>query len=215
MFMRNIIILDKDGTVLDTMNATLEGFVKTMRPYSTREQVIEIIKRTNGKSTDEQYASMLNRPQDDPLVLGLVGDLWEILKEIKPEPFEDALEVVPRLANDGYTLVMSTGYRQDIAEAQLKMVGLGKYFDLILGHNPPVIKGKPHMEAIRKHYELSVEEMKEVVIVGDGPGDMQMGQGYTPRLYGIDRLGNSQELVEAGAIEIFPDLREFYNHFSK
>ncbi len=33
--------------------------------------------------------------------------------------------------------------------------------------------------------------------------------------YGIDRLGNSEELVKAGAVKVFPDLREFYRYFSK
>lgn len=215
MFMADIIILDKDGTVLDSMDAILEGFVKTMRFYSTREEVIESVIRLAGSPVDEHFAIMLKRPRNDPLVLECVENLWKTLKKLKPRAFKDALEIIPRLANDGHTLVLSTGYRPDIAEAQLKMAGLGRYFDLILGHNPPITKGKPHMEAVMNTYKLSLEEMERVVIVGDGPGDMKMGQGFTKRLYGIDRLGNSEELSQAGAMKIFPDLREFYSYFSK
>ncbi len=126
---------------------------------------------------------MLNRPRNDPLVLERVEALWEILKKTKPKPFEDALEVIPKLANGAYTLVLSTGYRPDIAEAQLRMVGLGGYFDLVLGHSPPITKGKPHMDAVKRNYGLSLEEMEQVVVVGDGPDDMEMGQGYTTRLW--------------------------------
>ena len=211
----DIIILDKDGTVLDSMDATLEGFVETMQPYASKEYVIEIVKKLTGAPPDEQYAAMLKRPRNDPLVLERVEALWKILKKTKPKPFPDALEVIPKLAADGHTLVLSTGYRSDIAEAQLKMVELRRYFDLILGHDPPIIKGMHHMEAVMKKYGLSKEGVKRVVIVGDGPGDMIMGQGYTTRLYGIDRMGNSRELVKAGAVEVFPDLREFYRYFSK
>ena len=123
------------------------------------------------------------------------------------------MDVIPELANDGYTLVLSTGYRPDIAHAQLEMVGLRRHFDLILGHNPPITKGEPHMKEVMEKYGISLEEMSEVSIVGDGVGDIRMGQGYTQRLYGIDRIGNSKELIESGALKVFPNLIEFYQHF--
>lgn len=215
VFMADIIILDKDGTIMDTMGATLEGFIKTMKEHATKERVIEVITRNLGRPPDEQCADILGLPKNHPLVIASVEKLWGFLERVEPKVYGDAAYVIPKLAKDGYILVISTGYRSDIAHAQLQIVGLEKYFALVLGHNPPIVKGKPHMKEIEKIYNLSSDEMGRISIVGDGTGDMKMGNGYTRRLYGIDRIGNAKELIEAGAVKVFPNLREFYSYFSK
>ena len=233
-------ILDKDGTLLDSSPATLQAHIQTLSVVASDEETTRLINNTLGYSADRQYAIIrtakerklpvediigheteyaedIARLRNDAETLQLLDNFWEIVKKIPALPFSDTEEALRLLKNARFSLGIFTGYRSDIAEAQLEKSRLIKYFDkdLIFGHNPPIVKGDPHIQELIRRRELTNAQLRQVYMIGDGVGEMETAKKYGMIAYGIDRTGTEEQLRSAGAIKVFPNLIECAHYIIK
>lgn len=228
-----MVIFDKDGTLLDSNYDTIEAHSRVLSPIASREETTKLIGGTLGYTTDRQYALIrlakergleiddvisneimytaeIESLRNDRTTLQLLDDFWEYVRYIPAPPFPETTEALQLLKNAQFFLGISTGYRSDIVVAQLEAAKLLKYFcrDLIFGHDPPIVKGDPHITELKRRRELTDEQLKQVYMIGDGVGEMGTAKKYGMIGYGIDRTCNESQLRNAGAIMVFPNLIE-------
>ncbi|TAL48475.1 HAD family hydrolase [archaeon] len=220
-----VMMVDKDGTIFYN-KGTIDGFEKAFQGFAKPEDVRYFINHTGGYharkqiemiflsqdknltldeiiENEKQYQYQIVALEHDPRVQNVEGNLWEFLANEPVIVYEDARLAIPRFA-DRYTLVLSTGYRESIAQRQLQKAGFAKHFDMVLG-DP---KDATHVEKVLQKYG------RVDAYVGDGRGDMIIARTVSMKRFGIDRKGNAQELRDAGADEVFNDLIELECYLS-
>ena len=121
--------------------------------------------------------------------------------------YPDADAVVRELAARGSTLVLSTGSSPERAQRVLEQEGWDA-FEVVLGSDPECTKGPDH------YHRISAEAadggwVRDAVTIGDSPADMRLGAEHgVPVRIGIDRDGNPQSLLAAGATHVVRTLAD-------
>ncbi len=208
-----IIVFDKDGVILDQMPDILEAHADVLEPLGIpRSEIKKFIFETRGNSAVWQIKAILSKYKKTQNTSELEARYWKILMKKIPKAFPDALECIPKFYRNGYTLVLSTGARPDVAEEELKKISLRKYFDLILGSiEGKITKGDNHIKIVKEKYKLTDKDLKEVIMVGDGSFEIKLAKRHGMKAYGIDRGGSRSELKEAGSNKVFSNLHELCN----
>jgi phosphoglycolate phosphatase-like HAD superfamily hydrolase len=120
-------------------------------------------------------------------------------------------ESLQRLADAGFVLGLVTAGHRDVVSVQLERFGIEHLLPVrVYGSDP--IAAKPHPEPLlRVLAELDrAEHVATARYVGDVPDDMRMAMAVGAIGIGIEsNVWLRQDLVDAGAAEIYPGVAEF------
>lgn len=195
------VLVDLDGTVLDTTRLILDSF-----HYAFREGLGETVSDAEllehfGKTLDDQFAEM--RPGLSPSEVDRLVGLYRAFNHAEHDrlvtviPGADA--VLAQLHRQGRPLGVVTSKRLDIARHGLERFGLWPLFGVVV-HHESTRRHKPHPEPVRLALATLGVNPARTVFIGDSPYDMLAGRAAGCRALGyLFNTFDRQRLVEAGA----------------
>ena len=120
-------------------------------------------------------------------------------------------EALDRLASAGFVMGLVTAGHRDVVEGQLLRFGLGERIPVRVFGNDEIAT-KPHPDPLlRVLRDLGrIDRIATARYVGDVPDDMRMARAVGSLGIGIESsIGMRDELVEAGATEVYPSVAAF------
>lgn len=122
--------------------------------------------------------------------------------------FPDVLWLLEKLKEEGHELYLWTALGRTSAIHALEKLGIGHFFNAI--RTPSDCRGKPHPEGL--HQLFPSRDPKEVVVIGDSPGDMSGAQAFGAYAIGVtwNNSRRTELLKQAGAQVITDDPKVCY-----
>lgn len=178
------LISDFDGTLVDSMDAYTQCFVKTMSGIiDDPEKLSEYYMSSAGKALTNQIreaASSLAGLQIED-TKELESKFFEYYKEFPEiEVIEGAKEALSKLKESGIKITVWSGTRTDVLGEKLTQAGLMPFVDYFIGNVPgddKLVKGPGLFSQIADHFGVSTEDLREnSLVIGDGIGDIEAGK---------------------------------------
>lgn len=170
--MVDTILLDLDGTLIDTTEIIISAFKETFDHFFP-----------NVKLSEDEYTNLLGQTlyktfgfyTEDPKQL---DDIIKFYREVSNLRIENGLEAYPKaqetlayLKKKNIKLGIVTSKMRKVATYHLEITGLLSYIDGIIGYED-VVEHKPSKEPIEKALELLNASKERCVYVGDHENDM-------------------------------------------
>lgn len=203
-----LLLLDFDGTVMDTQALIVETFKEVFRRHKPDfELTDDILYSFIGPTLYDSFG----RYFDADRVEALVAEYRELNMELH-EKYVTAMpyakEVLTELKEQGYTLgLVSSKIREPIVYA-LDMVGMTDLFAIIYGVHE-YDKHKPDPEGILKAVKELGYDQSQLIYIGDTPTDIEAG--HNAGAYTIGYLFDpmrEKQLRDANPNKVISDWRE-------
>jgi HAD superfamily hydrolase (TIGR01509 family) len=196
------VILDIDGTLLDSNDAHTSAFVDAARELGIAADY-EKIRRLIGKGGDKLIPEAFGFAQESDRGEALDGRKGEIFRErylpqLHPTPGARAL--LERLRDEGLKRVVATSASKEDLEGLLERAGIA---DLVgeATSASDVEETKPAPEPVQAALEQAGCEPAEAVMLGDTPYDVESALRAGVRIVGVRSGGwNDEELRGAAAV---------------
>lgn len=169
------ILLDVDGTILDTRNYIYQATQHAFAENGLTPPTIEMMSKAAGKSFDEYVFFLAGTREIDPLPIQTSHRVFQLERLDLSVPYPGALETLTELKRRGYKLAAITNRGRTTGEATLKKAQMDTLLETALfSEDAPELKPSPvplHMALDRM---LLVPE--EAVMVGDADVDIEAGK---------------------------------------
>src|SRR5688572_28629372 len=199
------IVFDWDGTFVDSLPAIFDANLKVLEEYGL-------------PFDDDRYRAAyvpdwrlmyqrLGVPDD---ALDAAGLRWlELYGATEGAALLPRVtESLQRLSRAGFVMGLVTAGHRDVVEGQLLRFGLGELLPVRVFGNDEIAT-KPHPDPLlRVLRDLGrIDRIATARYVGDVPDDMRMATAVGSLGIGIESsIGTKEELVEAGASEVYPSV---------
>lgn len=208
------VILDIDGTLIDSNRAHAQAFVDAADELGITAPPVEEVLRLIGKGGDRLIPEAFGFEQDDPIGERLEerkGNIFRsrYLQELVPTP--GARTLLERLRDDGYSLVVATSATPDDVEHLLERAGVA---DLVEGatSGDDVGESKPAPHVVEAALKEAGVEPDQAVMLGDTPYDVESAGRAGVAILAM-RTGGWDDEALSGAAAVYDhpaDLLERY-----
>ncbi|ODP30284.1 Inorganic diphosphatase [Paenibacillus nuruki] len=169
--MIDTVLLDLDGTIVDTNELIIASFINTLESNGlnplTREQIIPHM-----GSTLEQQLRAFSGVDDVTSYVTAYREYSAIHHDAMVAPFPEVNEVLTRLQAAGIKLgVVTTKIRPNTLRV-LEMFQLDQFMQVIITQDD-VEHTKPHPQPIERAMEALGSSPERTLMVGDSPADLQ------------------------------------------
>ena len=169
--MIKLIVFDLDGVLVETKKLHYEAFNKALRDVDTKYEITleEHLSKYDGLSTRKKLDLLgcekgLSGMEFERIWMRKQLYTSQMLRELKSD--DRIINVLSKLKNDGYTIVVASNSIRDSVKITLLKLGFLEYIDFYLS-NEDVRHPKPHPEIyLRAIIESSVSP-KETLIIED------------------------------------------------
>jgi HAD superfamily hydrolase (TIGR01509 family) len=199
------VLLDVDGTLLDSNDAHAEAFVQALAENGYSVPFTRI-RRLIGMGGDKLLQEAAGLEEDDPAARRITGRHGEIFKEqYLPhlKPFPRVRELLTRMRESGLKLVAASSAKKEELGALLQAAGAE---DLLDGQtsSTDVENSKPDPDIVRAALEKVGCPAAQVVMVGDTPYDVEAALRAGVAAIAV-RCGGWRDEDLAGAVAIYDD----------
>lgn len=211
--MLRAVILDVDGTIIDSNAAHVEAWQQAFARHGHQISAGRITKEI-GKGGDKLVPSILGeeaeRQQGESLRKAQTEAFLKLAASRKLSPFPGARELVAELRRRGIRSAIATSSGDEHLEALGKSSGLDlKHLTDILVTADDIEESKPAPDLILAAVRKLGVPATECVMVGDTPWDAQACVAAGVTCIGVRSGGNDTEtLLAAGAGEVREDLAD-------
>jgi HAD superfamily hydrolase (TIGR01509 family) len=208
--MRDAVIFDIDGTLLDTVDLHADSFVKAFAHFGV-EADYQAVREQIGKGTDNLLPVFLSDEQIERDGEALAK--WRLeyySREGLPRAkvFPKVRELFQALRDRGATIALATSAEGEVMQAYEKLLPM----DLVAEQttSDDAERSKPHPDIFEAALErLGNPEPSRVIVVGDTPYDAEAAAKAGLATVGV-RCGGFPDdwLRQAGCVAIFDDPAE-------
>ncbi len=207
------ILLDVDGTLVDSNDAHANAWIEALLQYGYRVS-FETIRPLIGMGADNLLPRLTGLGQDDPLVNEISRRRGEIFKtKYLPylEPLPGAHELVSKLQADGYQLVVANSAENDEVHALLHIAGVDRLVDRITTRSD-VKNSKPDSDVVGVALKKGSLQPSAAVMLGDTPYDIQAATKLSVITIAL-RSGGWSDYHLSGAAAIYNDPADLLAHY--
>ncbi len=202
-----IVVLDVDGTLMDTNYLHVEAWARAMEAVGHRA-VRADLHRQIGKGSDKLIPEFI----EDKDTINKVDELHgEIYAEFQPHghPLPGAKELIASLSERGYQIWLATSAKPEELEQYLEQLETeGKLSGIV--NSSDVENSKPAPDIFELALEKAGVSAEEAVALGDAVWDVEAAHGAGIRTGAVLTGGafDEQELKDSGAVEVYRDCAE-------
>lgn len=169
-----VALLDVDGTLIDSNDQHAQAWVDVGREFGI-EIDYDHVRRLIGMGGDKVLPRVAGLEEDSPQGEKIKERRGEIFRETylpKLKPFPQARELLQRLRDDGWTLVVATSASKDDMDPLLRQAGIK---DLIQEKtsSSDAEESKPDPDIVQAALEAADAGPDQAVMLGDTPYDVE------------------------------------------
>jgi HAD superfamily hydrolase (TIGR01509 family) len=197
------VILDMDGTLLDSNAAHVHAWVEALREHG-REVAEKDIWPWVGMGGDNLLPAAVGISKESPEGEKISHTRGEIFKSrYLPhlQPFPEVRPLLERMRQDGLKLVVATSSPQDEVEKAVDIIAAG---DLLADVTSPsdAGKSKPDPDVVQAALDRAGVPAEDAVMLGDTPYDIQAAGKVGIRVIAF-RCGGFRDPDLKGALAIY------------
>lgn len=203
--MKKAVLFDIDGTLLDAWQFVFGAFEYTVDFHKLKLPPEEILNSARGKTLLEFYQTVF--PNLDAQILAKTHDNFQKDRFDTHKLFPKAKYVLKKLKKRGFLLAVVSNRTRVSLHTSLKMVGIDKYFDLVLSAED-VQNPKPHEDHLLialKHFQV---HPSNAFMVGDTDHDILAGKNARVKTVGVTYGFSGKSIKEAKPDYIVDNLVE-------
>ena len=197
------VLLDIDGTLVDSNDAHAHAWVETLGKHGI-EVAFSRVRRMIGMGGDRLVAEIAGWPPDSEKTRGLQDEHAEVFAERwlpRVTPIDGARELVLQLRRDNYEVALASAAHEEALRPLLEIADVADLIDAKA--KPPKPEAtKPDPAAIEVALSRVDAERSRVVLIGDTPYDVEAGRAAGIDVIGFTTGGYSAEDL-AGTIGIY------------
>lgn len=202
------VILDVDGTLMDTNYLHVEAWARALDDVGHRSPRVEIHPKI-GKGSELLVSELVN---DDEAAAERVSDLHsEHYEELQKQayPLPGAKELIDSLFKQDYQVWLATSAKPQELERSLEMLDAEEKITGIVSSSD-VEESKPAPDIFGLALEKAEVEAHEAVAVGDAIWDVESAKAAGLRCVALLTGGafSKEDLKEVGAVEVYKDCAE-------
>ena len=209
------VLLDVDGTLLDSNDAHARSWVDALTE-SGRRASVEEVRRLVGMGSDKLIPRVTGVAKDTPEGERLAERKKEIFNErYLPHlrAFPGARALLERLRADGLALVVATSAAKDEMRLLLKQAGVDDLIDDATSSGD-ADRSKPDPDIVEAALGESGHPPDEVVMLGDTPYDVEASTRAGVAVVAL-RCGGWDDEALRGAVAIYDDPADLLAHYEE
>lgn len=197
------VLLDVDGTLVDSNDAHAHAWVETLGKHGI-EVAFPRVRRMIGMGGDRLVAEIAGWARDSEETRKLQDRHAEVFAERwlrHVTPIDGARGLVLQLRRDSYEVALASAAHEDALRPLLEIADVADLIDA-KAKPPKPAASKPDPAAIEVALSRVDAERSRVVLIGDTPYDVEAGRAAGIDVIGFTTGGYSAEGL-AGAIAIY------------
>lgn len=201
------VILDLDGTLMDTNYLHVEAWARALDEVGHRAPRVEIHPKI-GKGSSLLISEFVDDEETADRVDELHTKYYSDLQKYA-YPLPGAKELVDSLARQGYQVWLATSADPEELEHSLEALEAGDRLTGVV-NSSDVEESKPAPDIFELALKQADVEPQEAVVVGDAIWDVEAAKAPGIRAVGVLTGGafSKEKLKEAGAIGVYDDCAE-------
>ena len=201
------VVLDVDGTLMDTNYLHVEAWARALEEVGHRASRVEIHPKI-GKSSSLLISEFVEDEEAANKVAELHTEYYSGLQQ-HAYPLPGAKELIDSLAKQDYQVWLATSADPEELEVSLEMLEAQEKISGIV-NSSDVEESKPAPDIFGLALEQAGVEAQEAVAVGDAIWDVESAKAAGVRAVAVLTGGafSKEDLKEAGAIGVYDDCAE-------
>ena len=202
--MARVVVLDVDGTLMDTNYLHTEAWARAFEEVGHRVPRVELHKQV-GKGSDLLIGEFVEDEEMAAKIDELHSEFYGELQE-HGHPLPGAKELIPSLLERGYEVWFVTSAKDEELEHHIgALEAEGKITGVV--NSSDVENSKPAPDIFELTVEKADASPDETVAVGDAIWDIESASAAGIRTVAVLTGGafSEQELRDAGAIDVYED----------
>jgi HAD superfamily hydrolase (TIGR01509 family) len=209
------VILDLDGTLLDSNDAHAEAWMQAMAEAGHNPD-FQDVRRRIGMGGDFLIPETLGVDPDSAAGKEISERRRKIfenryLPHLKP--FPRARDLVQRLRDEGYRVVVASSSRREELARMLDTVGISDLIDSATSASD-VDNSKPEPDVLQAALRCLEMSPAEVFLIGDTPYDLQAAARLGMPVIAV-RSGGWDDAGLTGAAAVYADVAELVQRFEE
>ena len=209
--MIKLIVFDLDGVLVETKKLHYEAFNKALRDVDTKYEITleEHLSKYDGLSTRKKLDLLgcekgLSGMEFERIWMRKQLYTSQMLRELKSD--DRIINVLSKLKNDGYTIVVASNSIRDSVKITLLKLGFLEYIDFYLS-NEDVKHPKPHPEIYLRSMIGASSSPKETLIIEDSIVGRKAANESGAYLMGIN---NPTDIIYENIIKYINSINSSY-----
>jgi HAD superfamily hydrolase (TIGR01509 family) len=167
------VLLDVDGTLIDSNDAHAKAWVDTGREfgYDIKFDHVRWLIGMGGDKVLPEVTGLKEESEEGAKILARRGDIFreKYLPELKP--FEGARELLQQLSSDGLKLVVATSASEEDLQGLLEQAGIEDLIDKA-ANSDDADESKPAPDIVEAALKRGKVTSSEAIMIGDTPYDI-------------------------------------------
>ena len=202
--MARVVVLDVDGTLMDTNYLHVEAWARAFEEVGRRVPRVKLHRQV-GKGSDLLIAEFVDDEETAQRIDELHSEFYAELQK-HGHPLPGAKELIPTLGERGYEVWFVTSAKDEELEHHMgELEAEGKLSGVV--NSSDVENAKPAPDIFELTLERAGASPDETVAVGDAVWDIESASAAGIRTVAVLTGGafSEEELKEAGAVEVYED----------
>lgn len=210
------VLLDVDGTLIDSNDAHASSWADAFREFGRAEVDFDRVRPLIGMGGDKLLPRLTGLDHDSDLAQRITERRTELFNTAylpKLRAFPCVHELLKRFKSDGLSLIVATSAKREELNKLLEQAGLGELIDRKTSSSD-ADRSKPDPDIIHAALERGKLSAAEAVMVGDTPYDVEAAEHAGVKCVAL-RCGGWDDRALGRAVEIYDDaahLLAAYHH---
>lgn len=210
------VLLDVDGTLVDSNDAHAEAWIRAFREHGF-EVSYEQVRARIGKGGDKMLREVAGLDQEaDPRSKAIEEDRARLfLEEFVPDlkGFAGARELVERMKADGLKVVAASSAREGELDKLLEIAGVADLIEHATSSDDAE-ESKPDPHIVAAALEKAELAPDRAVLIGDTPYDVEAASRAGVAVIAVRSGGWGDDDLK-GAIAVYDDVADLLAHYDE